>query len=529
MGHAINETRNRVEPREEQELEIARTRQTLINTVSGICNKGIAIVFPFVIRTFIIKILGDDYVGLNSLFTSIFTVLNLAELGFSSAVVFSMYRPIAEDNTVVICALLRYYRRIYRFVALIIAAAGLALLPFLPHLVKGDAPADINLYVLYLMYLGSTVMGYLLFAYRVSLFSAHQRNDILTNVSTVILLAQYLLQILALTVLRNYYAYTLVGALMVIPQNLCYYWLSRRTYARYSCRGNLPDSFKAQIHQQVAALMGHKIGATVLVSIDSVLISSFLGLGALAVYGNYYSLAMAVIAVTNVATQSMLAGIGNKLVTGSAESAYQLFRHLSYLWVWCVGWCATCLLCLSGPFVRIWLGSSYCYPTATVCAIALYYFCWQFRVLGLTFKDAAGLWKMDWYKPYLGMGLNLAGSILMLIVLRHVVSVLVPTMVVMALIYFPIETHVIFQKIFHCSSKRYVSRLLVQIALLFFCALVTFLLCGMISLPGIWDLAAKTAVCFLVPNLIFAAATCRTEPFRFLSQTVRSMRELIRH
>lgn len=170
MGHAINETRNRVEPREEQELEIARTRQTLINTVSGICNKGIAIVFPFVIRTFIIKILGDDYVGLNSLFTSIFTVLNLAELGFSSAVVFSMYRPIAEDNTVVICALLRYYRRIYRFVALIIAAAGLALLPFLPHLVKGDAPADINLYVLYLMYLGSTVMGYLLFAYRVSLF-----------------------------------------------------------------------------------------------------------------------------------------------------------------------------------------------------------------------------------------------------------------------------------------------------------------------------------------------------------------------
>ncbi len=509
-------------------MKLARTRQTILNTISGICNKAIAIVFPFIIRTFIIKILGNDYVGLNSLFTSIFTVLNLAELGFSSAVVFSMYRPIAQEDTAAICALLYYYRRIYRIVALIITTAGLALLPFLPRLVKGDTPPDLNPYVLYLMYLGSTVLGYLLFAYRASLFSAHQRNDILTNVSTVILLAQYLLQILSLTVLKNYYAYTLVGALMVIPQNLCYYWLSRRTYTRYVCRGTLPSDTRAQIHQQVTALMGHKIGATVLVSIDSVLISSFLGLDALAVYGNYYALTMAVIAVTNVATQSMLAGIGNKLITSPAEDAYNLFRHLSFLWVWCVGWCAICLLCLSGPFIRIWLGSTYCYPTATVCMIALYYFSWQFRVLGLTFKDAAGLWKRDWYKPYLGMGLNLAGSILMLIVLRHVISVLLPTIFVMTAIYFPIETRVLFQDIFHRSSRRYLSRLLVQIALLFLCAGITFLLCSAIALPGIWDLAAKAAICCLVPNLIFAACTCRTEPFRFLSQTVRNMGELIR-
>ena len=54
--------------------------------------------FPFIIRTILIKSLGADYLGLNSLFTSILTVLNLAELGFSSAVVFNMYKPIAEND-----------------------------------------------------------------------------------------------------------------------------------------------------------------------------------------------------------------------------------------------------------------------------------------------------------------------------------------------------------------------------------------------------------------------------------------------
>lgn len=57
-----------------------------------------------------IYLMGVEYLGLNSLFTSILQVLNLAELGVGSAMVYSMYKPIAENDKSTICALLKLYK-----------------------------------------------------------------------------------------------------------------------------------------------------------------------------------------------------------------------------------------------------------------------------------------------------------------------------------------------------------------------------------------------------------------------------------
>ena len=62
----------------------SRTKNAIKNLKSGIINNVISILTPFVIRTVMIKALGADYLGLNSLFTSILQVLNMAELGISS-------------------------------------------------------------------------------------------------------------------------------------------------------------------------------------------------------------------------------------------------------------------------------------------------------------------------------------------------------------------------------------------------------------------------------------------------------------
>ena len=71
-------------------------------------------IVPFLMRTVMIYFMGVQYVGLNSLFTSILQVLNLAELGVGSAMVYSMYKPIAEEDTATICALMRLYKIYYR-------------------------------------------------------------------------------------------------------------------------------------------------------------------------------------------------------------------------------------------------------------------------------------------------------------------------------------------------------------------------------------------------------------------------------
>ena len=85
-------------------MRINRKKNTVTGILTGIISTIISLFIPFIIRTMFIRILGIEYLGLNSLFSSILQVLNLAELGVGSALVFTMYKPIADDDHEKICA-----------------------------------------------------------------------------------------------------------------------------------------------------------------------------------------------------------------------------------------------------------------------------------------------------------------------------------------------------------------------------------------------------------------------------------------
>ena len=147
-------------------MRIERRKNAVKNIKAGIILRIYQIIVPFFMRTAMIYFMGVEYLGLSSLFTSVLSFLNLAELGVGSAMVFAMYRPIAEDDEKTICALMALYRRYYRLIGLFIGAVGLALTPFIPRLISGEVPADVNVYLLYLLNLSATVLTYWLFAYQ---------------------------------------------------------------------------------------------------------------------------------------------------------------------------------------------------------------------------------------------------------------------------------------------------------------------------------------------------------------------------
>ena len=132
-------------------MKIERTKNATNNIIYGTILKLYQILVPFLIRTIMIYFLGVEYLGLNSLFTSILQVLNLAELGVGNAMVFSMYKPIADDNKIKICALMNLYKLYYRIIGLIVLVLGLIVCPFIPYLIKSDIPPDINIYIVYLL------------------------------------------------------------------------------------------------------------------------------------------------------------------------------------------------------------------------------------------------------------------------------------------------------------------------------------------------------------------------------------------
>ena len=164
------------------------------NVLFGMLLRCYQILMPFLMRTAIMYYMGREYLGLNSLFGSVLFVLNLAELGVGSAMVYSMYQPIIDGDKREICALLKLYRRYYRIIGLLIAVVGTILTPFIPWLINSGVPDGISVYVVYLLNLFCTVMSYWLFAYKNSLLTAHQRADVASKVMLATNTVQYLIQ-----------------------------------------------------------------------------------------------------------------------------------------------------------------------------------------------------------------------------------------------------------------------------------------------------------------------------------------------
>ena len=131
----------------------SRVNNATRNIIFGVILNLYQIFVPFIIRTAMIYLVGMQYLGLNGLFASVLSVLNLAELGVSTAMIYSMYKPVAVNDKTTLCALLKLYKTYYRIIGTVIGVIGLCLMPFISKLINGDVPADINIYILYFFHL----------------------------------------------------------------------------------------------------------------------------------------------------------------------------------------------------------------------------------------------------------------------------------------------------------------------------------------------------------------------------------------
>ena len=138
-------------------MKFNRTKNATRTFFFGLLTKLITILFPFIIRTIIIYKLGAEYVGLTSLFTSVLQILNVSELGISSAISFCLYKPIAEDDKKSINALIALMKKLYKIIGCVILGTGLIIIPFLKHFISGTYPESVNIYILYIIYLLNTL------------------------------------------------------------------------------------------------------------------------------------------------------------------------------------------------------------------------------------------------------------------------------------------------------------------------------------------------------------------------------------
>ena len=477
----------------------SRSQNTKRNIVSGLIYSGVSILFPFLIRTVIIYALGMDYVGLQSLFASILQVLNLAELGFSSAVVYHMYKPIAQGDTDTVCALLAYYRKIYRNIGLIILAAGTAIMPWLPKLIEGSWPADINIYLLYFLYLLNTSVSYMLFAYKSSLLNAVQRNDLVDRVSIFISTGKYLIQVLVLVLTRNFYLFVLVSVAASVVTNIATARIADRRYPQYQCRGRITEQQRRDIRKQVSGLMIGKVSDVSRNAFDSIVLSALFGLTTVAIYGNYYYIYSALYSVMLVIARAMQASIGNSIVLETKEKNYRDIQKFQFLFSWITAWCTVCLYCLYQPFMALWAGEDRLLPWGQMALFCVYFYAINMNNIRNQYFSASGIWWEARATFVLEALANLVLNIVLGITLG-ITGILLATILTIFVFNFVMRTNLLFKLYFSRSPGgfylRHAQYALVTLAV---CA-VTGFLCSLIPLAGIPAIFARGLVCVAVPN-----------------------------
>ena len=487
-------------------------RNTKRNMAAAFANSGIKMLLPFLNRTLFLWLLGPAYLGLNGLFGSILGVLMLAELGFGTAVVCSMYKPVADDDRELLCAYLKFYRTVYRRVGTAIFAVGLALLPFLRNLVHGSVPADVDLHVLYVIHLVNTAASYFLFAYRGSVIDAHHRNDVVNNIRSAVSIAQYATVFLILLVTRNYYHYVLATVVFTVAQNVLLVRASRRLFPDVEPRGELPAELRRRVVADVKSIFLHKVGGVVSHSSDNLVISSMLGLVAVAAYGNYYYVITAVSGLVAAIYSSTQGGFGNTIHTESRERNFELFMKADRLSMIVVVWCAAMIFALYEPFIGIW---TKCDPTLarhalTPVLMVAYFLVNQSRQPLLTFKAAAALWQQDRWKPIAGSVVNLGISIALVAVLPEeykLDGVIFGTVFAYVAVQMPWESHVVFTQFFGRAESRgyWLSHLRFALFAVALC-IITWAAAAAVPLPDFAGLAIKGLVAAAVSGgAVFAA------------------------
>lgn len=441
-------------------MVIEKTRNTIYGSIFGIVNKLILILFPFIIRTLIIKNLGEDYAGLNNLFSSIIEILSLAELGFGSAMVYCMYKPIACNNEKKVRALLMYYKNIYLFIGAIIFIVGIFLTPLIQYIIFGNTPKDVNLKLLFLIYLINSSCSYFALAYRSSILIAHQRNDLKYITHSIILVLMYIIQIFVLISSKNYYLYIIFMPIFTIITNIVTSFISKLFYPQYYPNGKISNDEKKEIKNLLKSLIGHKIGAVVLNATDNLIISSFLGLSFVAIYGNYYYIMNAVFSMVYIIAQSMTSGIANSIIINSKEYNEKLLMNLLFAFSILVGICSNCLANLYQIFMRIWVGDKLVLPYYYVILFVIYFYIRSIRYVILIFKDACGMWRADFWKPYIESLTNLIVNITLVLITKEMWGIILSSILSMIFVALPWEIHVLYKNFFKKKTTQYYINLI---------------------------------------------------------------------
>ena len=502
-----------------------RTRNSFFNFLANEGSHLLNIILSFLCRSVFIAVLSQEYLGVNGLFANILTVLSLAELGVGTAMTFHIYKPIAEGDEDAQCRLMNLYRKLYRWIAAFIAAAGLALVPFLDVLIK-DRPDIPHLTFIYLLYLFNTVSSYF-FSYKRAIIDAHQKQYIGTIVNTIFTTIQFLVQMLVLVLFKSFIVYLLVQIVCNVLTNIVVAWEADRLYPylKKDTKSMPAKDVLASIKKNVGAMFIHRLGSVVVNDTDNLLMSAFVGIVSVGIYSNYQSIEYAINVALNGVFGAFTASIGNLGALGDEKKTFRVYKTLNFLGFWLYGFSAVSFMVLYNSFICWWVdltgrnGSDYLFNMWIVLTIVVNFYLSGMRTVTLTFRDAMGLYWYDRYKPIFEIIINLTTSIVLAKTIG-IAGIFLGTTISTLSTSFWVEPYVTYKHGFHQPVSGFFGKYALYAVSVCGVGGFVYWLCSHITMGGLPEIILRLLVDIIVYNGIIFLLYFRTENFRHLRDQI---------
>lgn len=433
-------------------MQNSRTKNSALNIFTSMASQILTLILSFVSRTVFLKVLGVGYLGISGLFGDVLSMLTLADLGFGTAMMFSMYKPLSENDKETLAGLIYFYKKVYRIIALSVTLIGLALIPFLSYLVnlQTDIP-HITLY--YVLFLANTVASYLV-VYKTTILAADQKSYVLTKYTMIINIIQTLVQIVVLLLSRNYIIYLLTQVIFVYGTNFYKSYVAQKMYPYINNKVILPKEQTKDIFKNISSVFLYKLSSVLINATDNTLISIIVGTEWVGYYSNYGIIISKLTGIINTVFYSLTASLGNLIVKENYNKRYSVFQIMQAVSQIISTFCVTCVFFLEEDFVRIWLGDEYALGKLVLCAITLNFY-FSITLLPIwVFRESTGLYRKTKYVMLCTAGVNLITSIYLGNKIG-LAGIIFATSIARFTTYFWYEPYLLFKEYFGKSCKYY--------------------------------------------------------------------------
>jgi O-antigen/teichoic acid export membrane protein len=481
-----------------------KVKNILKNTMIGIIYQFINTLVNFITQKMFIVNIGIEYQGLNALLTNIVSLLSLSELGIGTAIIYSLYKPIYENDTNRINALMSFYQKTYRLISITILIIGATLSFFINVFIKNSSFNNGYLRLVFILFVINSAITYL-FSYRSSFFFAKQKNYYTIIINLITLIIASIIKILIIIKTQNY-VYVIISIIFfTLLTNYIVYCVSNKVYPflKDNSFESLNKHEKGLIFSDTKNLAISKIVDISIFQTDNILISKFAGLISLGLYSNYYLVIFGVNKFISSIFNAIQPSLADKLVNGKVEEHKENILNSYTMFVYFLAtFCCCSYLVLMEDFINLWLGSDFLINKTTLLILIFSQYLSITNQPVWVMSYASGLFKEIRNIGIISSFTNISMSILFGYY-YGISGVIFGTCCCFA-ISIILQVNLTYQKVIRKNSAtKYLIQYLLRMVLAMFILALTYFFSIKIKLESmIISFIIKIIICIFIPNFI---------------------------